>query len=425
VTPTVALGQALRDAARMVARVAAGHSLAGEFERIAEDGSSTPKAALIDLTHGTLRRYGRVQAIVRELSHRGHGDALVEALLWCSLYALESGRYGEHVVVDQAVRACGPLERWSAKGYVNAVLRGYLRERGSLEARLAREPEASYQHPGWWIDLLRSAYPDCWQAICAAGNSHPPMCLRINCRRTTVSQYQEKLRAAGIESRPLGGQALLLERGVPVERLPGFGEGDVSVQDAGAQSAAPFLELSDGLKVLDACAAPGGKAAHILELADVRLTALDADAARCARLERNLARTGAAARVKVADCTALADWWDGQPFDRILADVPCSASGIARRHPDLKWLRRASDLGSFAARQVAILRALWPTLSPNGKLLYVTCSVFPGENEDVIAAFVAGTPGARRAPLPGGAAAQRLPGPEYDGFFYALIEKRA
>lgn len=424
-TPTVALGQALRDAARMVARVAAGHSLAGEFERVAEDASSTPKAALIDLTHGTLRRYGRVQAIVRELSHRGHGDAPVEALLWCALYALESGRYGDHVVVDQAVRACGSLERWSAKGYVNAVLRAYLRERGSLEARLAREPEARYQHPSWWIDLLRSAYPAHWQAICAAGNSHPPMCLRINRRRTDVTKYQERLRAAGIESRPLGGQALLLERGVPVERLPGFAEGDVSVQDAGAQSAAGFLELSNGQNVLDACAAPGGKAAHILELADVRLTALDADAARGARLERNLARTGAVARVQVADCTALTDWWDGQPFDRILADVPCSASGIARRHPDLKWLRRASDLGAFAARQLALLRALWPTLSPNGKLLYVTCSVFPGENEDVIAAFIAGTPGARRAPLPGGAAAQRLPGPEHDGFFYALIEKRA
>lgn len=424
-TPTVALGQALCDAARMVARVAAGRSLAGEFERIAEGGIGTPKAALIDLTHGTLRRYGRVQGIVRELSHRGHADAIIEALLWCALYALESGRYGDYVVVDQAVRACGPLERWSAKGYVNAVLRGYLRERGSLEARLARDPEARYQHPRWWIDLLESAYPEHWEAICAAGNTHPPMCLRVNRRRTEVSQYRERLRAAGIESRPLGAQALLLERGVPVERLPGFDAGEVSVQDAGAQDAAAYLDLSDGQRVLDACAAPGGKAAHILETAEVRLTALDADAARCARMARNLSRIGAAAQIKAADCAALADWWDGQPFDRILADVPCSASGIARRHPDLKWLRRPDDLASFAARQVAILRALWPTLSPNGKLLYVTCSVFPGENEDVIAAFVAGAEDARRAPLPLGAAAQRLPGPENDGFFYALIEKRA
>jgi 16S rRNA (cytosine967-C5)-methyltransferase len=424
-----ALAAALRDAAPMVERVAAGMSLAAEFERRAEGGSETPRAALIDLTHGTLRRYGRVQAIVRQLSRRASGDALVEALLWCSLYALESGRYAEYTVVDQAVRACGLLERWNAKGYVNAVLRGFLRERGSLEARIQADVEARYQHPRWWIEILRAAYPADAEAVLAAGNSHPPMCLRVNRRRASVAPYQERLLATGIGSRTLGNEALLLERPVPVERLPGFDSGEVSVQDAGAQRAAHCLDVADGQRVLDACAAPGGKSGHLLERAQLELTALDADAGRCARLERNLARLGLHARVMNADCTRPGDWWDGVPFDRVLADVPCSASGIARRHPDIKWLRRANDVEAFAARQGAILDALWQVLGADGRLLYATCSVFPQENDAVIDAFIARqrSPGARavRLALPDGGAAQGLPGAERDGFYYALIRKQA
>ena len=413
----------------MVERVAAGMSLAAEFERRAEGGSETPRAALIDLTHGTLRRYGRVQAIVRQLSRRASGDALVEALLWCSLYALESGRYAEYTVVDQAVRACGLLERWNAKGYVNAVLRGFLRERGSLEARIQADVEARDQHPRWWIEIVRAAYPANAEAVLAAGNSHPPMCLRVNRRRASVAPYQERLLATGIGSRTLGNEALLLERPVPVERLPGFDSGEVSVQDAGAQRAAHCLGVADGQRVLDACAAPGGKSGHLLECAQLELTALDADAGRCARLERNLARLGLHARVMNADCTRPGDWWDGVPFDRVLADVPCSASGIARRHPDIKWLRRANDVEAFAARQGAILDALWQVLRADGRLLYATCSVFPQENDAVIDAFIARqrSPGARavRLALPDGGAAQGLPGAERDGFYYALIRKQA
>ena len=413
----------------MVERVAAGMSLAAEFERRAEGGSETPRAALIDLTHGTLRRYGRVQAIVRQLSRRASGDALVEALLWCSLYALESGRYADYTVVDQAVRACGLLERWNAKGYVNAVLRGFLRERGSLEARIQADVEARYQHPRWWIEIVRAAYPADAEAVLAAGNSHPPMCLRVNRRRASVAPYQERLLATGIGSRTLGNEALLLERPVPVERLPGFDSGEVSVQDAGAQRAAYCLDVADGQRVLDACAAPGGKSGHLLECAQLELTALDADAGRCARLERNLARLCLHARVMNADCTRPGDWWDGVPFDRVLADVPCSASGIARRHPDIKWLRRANDVEAFAARQGAILDALWQVLGADGRLLYATCSVFPQENDAVIDAFIARqrSPGARavRLALPDGGAAQGLPGAERDGFYYALIRKQA
>ena len=226
-------------------------------------------------------------------------------------------------------------------------------------------------------------------------------------------------------ARRIGDDGLLLERPVPVERLPRFAEGELSVQDAGAQRAARLLELASGQRVLDACAAPGGKAAHLLEAADISLTALDADGARCARIGGTLERLGLSAKVQVADCTRLQTWWDGIAYERILADVPCSASGVVRRHPDLKWLRRAQDVAAFADRQRAILEALWQVLAVDGKLLYVTCSVFPQENEDVIKGFTARAPGACRLELPDGAEAQWLPDAEHDGFFYALIAKRA
>jgi 16S rRNA (cytosine967-C5)-methyltransferase len=417
-----ALAPALAEAARIVSRVAAGRSLAEELDSAAR---STPRAALLDLTHGTLRRFGRAPAIVRELSHRGKADELVEPLLWCALYALESGRYASYTVVDQAVRACGLLEKWNAKGYVNAVLRGALREQSSLENRIAADPEARYQHPKWWIDLLQRAYPEGWQDTLAAGNTHPPMCLRVNRRRTSVTAYLARLADAGIAARALGDAGVLLERPVAVAELPGFEAGDASVQDAGAQRAAPCLDLQRGQRVLDACAAPGGKTAHVLEIAEVDVTALDSDGARLLRLAHNLERLSLRAELLKADCTRLAEWWRGEPFDRILADVPCSASGIARRRPDLKWLRRAQDLASFATQQGAILDALWQALRADGKLLYATCSVFPQENDGVIDAFIARHPAAHRLPLPDGGAAQWLPDAEHDGFFYALIAKTA
>jgi 16S rRNA (cytosine967-C5)-methyltransferase len=424
-TAASALAPGLRDAARIVARVAAGRSLADEFGRSAEEGVETPRAALLDLTHGTLRRYGRVQGVVAQLSRRGQPDPLVQALLWCSLYALESGRYADYTVVDQAVRACALLERWTAKGYVNGLLRAWLRERAAMEARIRADEEARYQHPQWWIDIVRRAYPESWEEILAAGNTHPPMTLRVNERRTSVGDYSRRLAEAAIKAQAIGKAALLLERPVPVERLPGFSEGEVSVQDAGAQRATELLGLSPGQRVLDACAAPGGKSAHILERADVALTALDIDAARAERIARNLQRLSLGATLRTADCTRPDTWWDGVPFDRVLADVPCSASGVARRHPDLKWLRRAGDLAAFAARQATMLEALWQLLAPGGKLLYVTCSVFPQENQELVQAFLARAERARALPLPDGERPQWLPGPQHDGFYYALIQKQA
>ncbi len=411
------LAPALAEAARAVARVAAGRSFDDSFERRAERG------ALLDLCYGTLRRYGRVQAIVQALSHKGAPEPRVQALLWCALYALDSGRYASYTVVDQAVRACALLEQWPARGYVNGLLRGYLRSRDAVERRVAADPQARYQHPRWWIELLERAYPAQWGEVLEAGNTHPPMCLRVNRRRAEPQSYLQRLAAAGLAARSVGDSALLLDTPVPVDRLPGFVDGLVSVQDAGAQRCAGLLDLRPGQRVLDACAAPGGKSAHILECANVQLTALDADAARAARIEPGLARLGLAASVLGVDCTAPETWWDGHAFDRVLADVPCTGSGVARRHPDIKWLRRQDDISGFARRQAEILDALWRVLAPGGKLLYVTCSVFPDENGAVLDAFCARTPQARRGELPGNATAQLLPCAQHDGFFFGLLEK--
>jgi 16S rRNA (cytosine967-C5)-methyltransferase len=419
------LAPALAAAARTVASVAAGRSLSDALERRAEHAADSVRGAQSDLCYGTLRSYGRVQAIVEALSRKGAGEPRLQALLWCALYALDSGRYAPYTVVDQAVRAVALLELWPARGYVNGLLRSFLRERDALERRIAADPQALYQHPLWWIEALQRSCPEDWRAVLAAGNTHPPMCLRVNRRRTTTAAYAERLAAEGIAARGIGDAGLLLAKAVPVERLPGFAAGDVSVQDAGAQRAAALLELAPGQRVLDACAAPGGKSAHILETADVTLTALDTDATRATRIEAGLARLRLAASVRVADCTALEAWWDGQPFERILADVPCSGSGVARRHPDIKWLRWAQDLPAFARRQVAILDALWFALAPGGKLLYVTCSMFAEENGAVVDTFCARTPRARRVALPGGAPAQLLPDSEHDGFYFALLEKAA
>jgi len=421
-TSSGALAPALAHAARIVADVAAGASLGDRLA--ASDSSATSRAAVIDLTHGTLRRYGRGSAIVRELSRHSGPEPLVEALLWCGLYALASGRYAPYTVVDHSVRACALLERWPAKGYVNALLRNFLRDADAIEARAARDPESRYQHPKWWIDLVCAAYAREWERALDAGNTHPPMGLRVNRRRMSVTAYLAQLVASGLRAERVGEDGLLLERPVPIERLPGFANGDVSVQDAGAQRAARCLDLCDGQRVLDACAAPGGKSAHILELADVRLTALDTDASRAARIAPNLERLGLRGEVRVGDAARPDDWWDDVPFDRVLADVPCSASGIARRRPDVKWLRRERDVSAFAARQASLLAGLWRVLAPGGKLLYVPCSIFPQENDAVVAAFLQTEPRAQRVTLPDGAAAQWLPERRHDGFYSALIEKK-
>jgi len=316
------------------------------------------------------------------------------------------------------------LGRTPARGLVNAVLRSYLRRREALEQALDVDLQARWQHPRWWISLARAAYPHDWQDALRAANAPPPLCLRVNRRAGTVAGYAELLAAAGFASRPAGAAGLLVEPAVPVDRLPGFHQGLCSVQDAGAQRAAVLLDATDGQRVLDACAAPGSKAAHVLELADVDLLALDVDVQRLGRIEENLARLRLRARVRAGDAAAPQGWWDGRLFDRIVADVPCSASGVARRHPDVKWLRRKSDVARFARMQQAIVRGLWPLLAPGGKFLYATCSVFPEENEGVVQALVAAFADTLRVNVLDPPRGQLLPAADHDGFFYALLEKK-
>ncbi len=408
-------------AGQLVARVERGESLAALSASFGTDGPM--RGATMDMVYGTLRRYGRGPALLDALAHHGVPDPLVRALLLCAFYAIESRSYAEHVAVDQAVRACQGLRKPAAKSFVNALLRRFLRERAALEIRMADNPVAREMHPDWWIAAVRRAYPDDWAAVLAAGNSHPPMGLRVNRHRSRPEEYLARLEKEGMKAHRAGASALLLESPVSVDRLPGFAAGDVSVQDVGAQRAAEFLDLADGQRVLDACAAPGGKASHILESADVELLALDSEPSRCERIRQNFARLGLSARVQTADCGQPEQWWDARAYDRILADVPCTASGIARRHPDIKWLRRPGDPARFAADQLRMLGALWRVLAPGGKLLYVTCSVFPEENVAVANAFCASQPAARELALPGGAPAQLLPNAGNDGFFFALIQK--
>ncbi len=424
-TAAGALAPALRDAARVVARVAAGRSLSDEL--ILQQAEHTRRAALLDLTHGTLRRYGRVQAIVAALSRRGTPDELVQALLWCALYALDTGRYADYTVVDQTVRACSLLERWSAKGYVNGVLRTWLRERAT-----ARDPHRAAAKSRV-ISTRNGGSSGCGATIhrngpqiLAAGNAHPPMSLRVNARRSSPQAYLERLAQAGIEAEISGASALLLKRPLPVERLPGFAEGEVSVQDAAAQRAARAAATLGTDSVCSTPARPRAARARISSSAPMSRsppsTSTPRAASACAATSSGC---GSPPSVRSADCTRPQAWWDGVPFERILADVPCSASGVARRHPDIKWLRRAEDVAAFAGRQLAMLEALWQLLAPGGKLLYATCSVFAQENQALVDAFLARAPHARAEPLPAGERNQWLPGPRHDGFFYALIQKTA
>ncbi|MGH8680880.1 MAG: 16S rRNA (cytosine(967)-C(5))-methyltransferase RsmB, partial [Burkholderiales bacterium] len=408
-------------ASRVVARVLGGASLTAVLD---EDAGGASRPAVQDLAYGTLRDYGAPEAILAALARKPIPDRAVHALLLCALHALRRERRAPHTIVDEAVTACAELGHAAARGFVNALLRNYLRRREALEAEARGSEAARFGYPAWWIERVRRAHPQAWEAVLAAGNRRPAMTLRVNRRKLAVEAWLAKLAALGIDARRVGEVAVRLAQPCGVERLPGFSAGEVSVQDAGAQLAAPLLEVRDGMRVLDACAAPGGKTAHLLELAELELLALDRDAERVPRIGATLERLGLTAEVRAADAGDPDRWWDGTPFDRVLLDVPCSASGVVRRHPDVKWLRREADLDRFAREQSRLLAALWQVLVPGGKLLYATCSVFPEENGAVIDAFLARHDDARRRPLPGLGDGQLRPDDEHDGFFYARLEKR-
>jgi 16S rRNA (cytosine967-C5)-methyltransferase len=428
----------MASAADLVQGVLAGRSLTDLLAAVPPAARPGAQA----LAFEALRRLGCTRLVLRALAPKPP-DAAMSSLLLVALAlllpALAEGApvYAQHTVVDQAVAAARERAPRAA-GFVNAVLRRFLRERSDLVIAARREPEGEFDHPRWWVERLRRDWPEVWRAMLAEANRHPPMTLRVNARRGDAERYAARLAEVGLAGQPIGRHALVLDAPCPVSRLPGFAEGDVSVQDASAQRAALLLlggGLKPGARVLDACAAPGGKTAHLLELADLDLLALDVDAERLARVSETLARLHLNATLRAGDAREPAAWWDGRPFDAVLLDAPCSASGIGRRHPDIRWLRRPADVAALARTQDELLAALWPLVAPGGRLLYATCSVFQEEGGARIDAFLqrqaAGT--ARLDPaspghllgLPdnGPTGPSRAGPPPADGFFYALIHK--
>lgn len=418
----------LANAADVVRRVTGGQSLpnalSAVFAHVPPDSSA--RGAIQDISYHIIRNLGLARFLTRALTRKSPEPLLLESLLQCALVLLlpEDGtvRYESYTVVDQAVQAAASIPSLAkAKGLVNAVLRRFLREQADLLKASEKQPEACWNYPVWWIERIRKAHPSCWKSILETGNTLPPLTLRINCRKTTIAAYLELARSAGLEPVAIGPYAVKLANPVPVHRIPGFMDGLVSVQDAAAQLAAPLLNPEDGMRVLDACAAPGGKSGHMLEMADIDLFALDSDRNRLRMIHENLERLGLNATIKNGDATRQ-DWWDKTPFDCILADVPCTASGIIRRHPDIRWLRRPADSRELSALSMQILENLWSMLRPGGKLLLATCSIWPEESELQAKTFAART-GACRLDAPG----QLLPtarGPvDHDGLFYALFKK--
>ena len=394
------------------------------------------------MLYGALRRYHRYHPLLRSYLTRPlkDRDRILEALLLLGFEQLTALSIPPHAAVHATVAAARGSGRPWATGLLNAVLRRFQRHGAKdLEALARRDETVRWNHPRWLLESLREAWPECWQAILAGNDAAPPMVLRVNRRRTTPAACRARLATAGIEARPVAGfpDALWLPEPVPVEQLPGFEEGDCSVQDTAAQLAARLLDPQPGERILDACAAPGGKTAHLLEHqpALARLVALDRDPTRAREIGRTLERLGLQAQVQVADAAEPESWWDGAPFDRILLDAPCTATGVIRRHPDIKVLRRKADVERLARQQQRLLDALWPLLRPGGTLLYCTCSVLPHENEQQMAAFLAAHPDAVARPPthPGGLTAaaglQMLPivnpdrEPAPDGFYHARIGK--
>lgn len=387
------------------------------------------------------RYWGRAQALRAQLVRKSP-PPMVDALL-CSALALawnaEDSAYDAFTLVNQAVEAAKRQPETKAQAnFVNACLRRFLRERDALLAATDADPVAHWNHPRWWITRLQQDHPQQWADILTAANRHAPMTLRVNQRRIQPQAYLSLLRAAGMDGRQVSVNAIELQSPAPVQALPGFGDGWVSVQDAAAQVAAPLLldgyRGDEPCRILDACAAPGGKTGHLLECTDAEVLALEVDPRRAERISSNVQRLGLQTQVIVADASAVPSWWDGRLFNLILLDAPCTASGIVRRHPDIRWLRRESDVAQLAATQRHLLNTLWPLLLPGGRLLFCTCSIFRAEGDAQVQAFLGHNTDAVLLPSPGhllpnsspesGLVADNPLG-DHDGFFYALFEKRA
>jgi 16S rRNA (cytosine967-C5)-methyltransferase len=439
----VSLSDTLLASAHNVQAVLDGRSLTDSLA--ATSAALRPSTQAV--TFHVMRKLGLAYSIKHVLVERTPPNPLFDALLLVSLALLDTAVqaaqdqeetathrrdlpvYAVHTLVDQAVTAVASQRKLqSYKGLLNATLRNYLRERDAILAQALEDPVAKWNHPGWWVEQVRRAYPEQWQQLLADANLPGPMALRVNRRRASTEQVLAALKAAGIEASSPGADAVVLGTPLPVQAVPGFNEGWWSVQDLSAQRAATLLPVRDGMRVLDACAAPGGKTAHLLERVDIELLALDAEPSRLERVTQNLQRLGLDSdrvTVRCANAMDLDNWWDGRPFDAVLADVPCTSSGVVRRHPDIRWLRRETDIQKTAALQGRIIDALWKTVKPGGHLLYATCSIFPLEGERQAQSFLRRHEDAERLPAPGQILPVSQPGQmDGDGFFYALFAKQ-
>jgi len=441
-TPWAPGAPALAAAARVVEAVTArGRSADAAFATGSERTPGAPEVSAVRaIALGTLRWYLRLAPAIELLVAQPRALASpVRALLAVGAHQVEYSRNAPEATVDAAVDAARLLGMKRATGLVNAVLRRFVSDRATIFARIDESLPARTAHPAWLVDRIVAAWPQQATEILLANDAHPPMVLRVDLSRVSAPDYRARLAEQSIDSRTVQwtNSAIVLDRPVAVSNLPGFAEGLVSVQDAGAQLAAPLLEAAPGMRVLDACAAPGGKTGHLLELLGegAEVTAVDLDATRVELIAQNLARLSRTARLCAGDARDPGTFWDGLPFERILVDAPCSSTGVIRRHPDIKLLRRPGDVPAFTATQLAILRTAVTMLSPGGRLLYSTCSVLPEENEQGIAALLESEPGMRPVALP---AAERVPGSVErrfgvqllpgaaagtDGFYYACLEK--
>ena len=418
-------------AADCVSEVIKGHNLNQVFERRFEHHQNiTPqqKSVAIFLAYGAIRFLGENQFFIQQLIDKKITNKKIEALLCVALFQLNHDQSTDFTVVNEAVEAAKLINKSWAGSFVNGVLRNFIRQKEKLQKELKNNEEAFYSYPVWWINLIKQNYPKDWESILLNGNKHPPLTLRINERKTNLKQYEEKLKSEAISYRVLGNTALELAQPTPVEKIPGFMDGEVSIQDFGAQLAAKLLDLQDGQICLDACSAPGGKTGHMLEIADIELVSIDQQKDRLYKVKENLERLHLHAYLKCADLAAVNTWWNEKLFDRILLDAPCSASGVVRRHVDIKWLRRPRDIEMFAKQQEAMLEAMWQLLKKGGKLLYATCSIFYDENQKVINHFIKEHTDAKEVKWSVDSEYskyenQLIPSENHDGFFYALLEK--
>lgn len=429
-------GSARAAAARGIARVIQGGSLNDFLPAILANVSEPADRSLVqEMVYGSLRYAPRLEFLISLLLERPvrKREPRIHALLMVGLYQLLYMRIPAHAAVAETVEAARLMKKPWAVGLTNAVLRRFQREQDALLERVDAHPVGGSAHPDWLLEILKADWPEDWPAIIAANNERPPMTLRVNRRHQSRDAYLAELAEAGIAAtaHPFAADGIELEAALDVHQLPGFADGRVSVQDAAAQLAADLMQAEPGHRVLDACAAPGGKTAHLLERANYRrFVAVDRDETRLDRVAENLARLNLSAELVHGDAAKPDGWWDGEPFDRILVDAPCSATGVIRRHPDIKLLRRKKDIDSLAGLQARILDQLWPLLAPGGRLVYATCSVLARENAEQVANFIRRHDDAIAAPIaadwgrPSGFGRQILPGEAgMDGFFYAVLTR--